>query len=351
MAIIPFPSGFVRAAGWRQEPTGGLQRSEWTGRTRAINIGPAARWACAASLRPSQQADMRLWRGFAGAMQSKANFTRVEATEGSQYGAADNLILNPEFESGSAPWVLSSAWSRDTSGLANPFPVWALYTDSTRATDTATANSSARIGFGPGNRLFLSAYAIVASSPAGFVPITADFYNASNVFISTLTVDLGPAAGSVGVWRYVRGFVTAPAGTASVTIGLRNQLTAGYCYATSIRAGVLPDACTAAAGSGGLALNLAGLQPFTRHLQAGDMLTVTLPSGDEQLITLTADLVAASGTATAALATPLREVPTAGALVYLSRPHALMRCADPMGWGVSPGGVYEAQSLELEESF
>ena len=61
-------------------------------------------------------------------------------------------------------------------------------------------------------------------------------------------------------------------------------------------------------------------------MKAGHLLTVTLPSGDEQLVGLAADLAAdGAGKAVAQLGSPIREAVANNASVEVKRPWALMR--------------------------
>lgn len=106
-----------------------------------------------------------------------------------------------------------------------------------------------------------------------------------------------------------------------------------------------------ATGAGSTALPLDGLPNSTTLLPAGSLITVTLSTGDEQLIGLTEALTSnSSGEATANLATPLRGNTPDNAIVETRRPWGLMRAVNPVAWGADPGSIYE-HVLQAEEAF
>ncbi len=106
-----------------------------------------------------------------------------------------------------------------------------------------------------------------------------------------------------------------------------------------------------AASAGATSISLKGLPNSTTLLAAGRFITVTLASGDEQLLGLTAALTSnGSGIATATLSGPLRENVANNAAVQTKRPWGLMRAVDPLAWTVEPGAIY-GHSLTAEEAF
>ncbi|RSV44419.1 hypothetical protein CA234_03110 [Sphingomonas sp. ABOLE] len=109
-----------------------------------------------------------------------------------------------------------------------------------------------------------------------------------------------------------------------IRVGLDQQTAVGN---PTVRAG----------GSAGLTVPLQGLPASQTVLEAGHLMTVTLPSGHERLVCLTASLVSdAQGRATATFAPELGEVPQAGAAVEIQWPHALVRMSDDTnGWEFS----------------
>ncbi len=79
------------------------------------------------------------------------------------------------------------------------------------------------------------------------------------------------------------------------------------------------------AGAGRM-LPLTGLVPLTRVLEAGQFLTVPLPSGHHRMVMLLADLISsAGGTATAQLDFALNETPVTGTVVETANPFCPMR--------------------------
>jgi hypothetical protein len=156
----------------------------------------------------------------------------------------------------------------------------------------------------------------------------------------TCAADIRPMrAGDIETWRAFQAQMKLP--------GARVRLPA----VESGQRGQTALATVNGANQTGDALALSGLTPSQRNLRAGQMLTVVLP-GDEQLIMLTADLLAdASGNGTAQLGSPLRRSPANGATVELNLPWGLMRTTDPLGWSVDPAPIYGARQIIFEEAF
>ena len=357
MAIWNLPTGFTRAHGWAQ-PDGrkALQRSEFTGRTRELLIGPADRWQCSADVRPMTDADLVEWRAFQMRMKQPGARARIAATEGGQNEAAA-LIANPDFE-GAGSWIFPASILRSdlysASGIPPKVGKWGVTLfPVSGAEQYLQANGGATTLAAPGDRVYLSAWVMdSAGTLTGSSLLFVEWLNSGGTQIGTAGANISPA-GAAGVWRRVIASAVAPAGTAAMQFALMNDLTAGVQWATRLIASTMPVAATvASSGAVGQTLPLSGLKPSTRNLRAGDMITVSLPSGDEQLIGLLRDLVAdGSGNATAHLAAPLRETPASGAIVELSEPWALMRASDPVGWGAEPGRIYQPMRIDFEEAF
>lgn len=82
-----------------------------------------------------------------------------------------------------------------------------------------------------------------------------------------------------------------------------------------------PPTVDTGAGNG-YTLPLTGMSPSTIILEAGQHMTVPLPSGHNRPVRLTADLVTdAAGKAVAAFSPALNEVPTLGATVETANPY------------------------------
>lgn len=104
-----------------------------------------------------------------------------------------------------------------------------------------------------------------------------------------------------------------------------------------------------AASSPGYTLPLKGLTPSVTILQAGQYMTVPLPSGRQRAVMLTAPLVSnASGLATAAFVPALGEVPANNATVETKDPFIPFSPVDPVqGFDMSEG--IATTSFEVEE--
>jgi hypothetical protein len=107
------------------------------------------------------------------------------------------------------------------------------------------------------------------------------------------------------------------------------------------------------AGQMGFSLNVDGLPASTLFLRSGQMISVALAGGDEQLLTLRGPDVTSNGAgqATFTFDMPLRAAPADNAVVRIRWPVAVMRVRDPMGWDAAPGGIYQIPTLTAEEAF
>jgi hypothetical protein len=106
-------------------------------------------------------------------------------------------------------------------------------------------------------------------------------------------------------------------------------------------------------GQLGFSLYVDGLPADTLILRPGHLISVALPGGDEQLLTLSGlDVISnALGQALFTFATPLRAAPEDDAVVRIRWPVAVMRVRDSMGWDAAPGGIYQIPPLTAEEAF
>jgi hypothetical protein len=88
MAIINIPAGLlIRTANWRQE--GGIiyNRSEFTGRTQALRIGPAGRWTADIEIVPTNtQAGVNTVRAFLAQLYNPADSFRLSPADVQQVG-------------------------------------------------------------------------------------------------------------------------------------------------------------------------------------------------------------------------------------------------------------------------
>ena len=134
-------------------------------------------------------------------------------------------------------------------------------------------------------------------------------------------------------------------------VSLRGPVNSFPVRATENQQTTATNPTVAGGGTAGATLPLTGLPASATVLKAGDMLTVTLPSGHKRLVMLTADLVSgAGGTATATIAPELGEAPASGAAVEMQWPYALCRLtSEPQGWDVAPGQLYQL-TINAEEA-
>lgn len=112
-------------------------------------------------------------------------------------------------------------------------------------------------------------------------------------------------------------------------------------------------AAAAPIAAGATVVPLAGLLPNAAVLRPGQLMTVPLAAGDEQLVTIVEILVAdAAGLGTATIGEPLRRAVAAGAAIEITEPWALMRMIDgeQLAWSVSKGQVYGV-GFKCEEAY
>jgi hypothetical protein len=129
--------------------------------------------------------------------------------------------------------------------------------------------------------------------------------------------------------------------------GVRNWFK--YQVACQCHAGAKP---VVAAGAGnGYSLPLTGMQPSTRILEAGQWLTVPLPSGHSRLVCLTSDLVTnAAGAATALFNVALNEIPLLGVTVETANPFVPLNSSERR-LGLQYSDNLSGANLTLEEAF
>ena len=111
--------------------------------------------------------------------------------------------------------------------------------------------------------------------------------------------------------------------------------------------GSAPKVATAGKGR---TLALKGMQPNTRHLDAGQYLTIPLPSGHHRTVILSADLVAdASGNGVASFGPPIDETVAVDTVVETGEPFVPMRMTDPDTALAASNGV-TAASIDFVEA-
>jgi hypothetical protein len=348
MSIIELPFGFIRSTSWGLPPVYSLQRSAWTGRTRVIEIGPAARWTCVADIRPSRESDIPFWRAFQARMFSPGARVRLRRQPGSQFGPGSNLTAVPD----ARDWAVAGATAGITRFLATdaaPLPriVQAVAPPTAGGYDDAARRAPATAG----TVYYVAGSVRLTGSPGVVTPVRQVYLNSSLVFIAQTGASV--AGVPAGVWTRIQGSGAAPAGTAFIVPSFFFTHTTGTIEATDHYIGLLPERCQVnGAGQTGMALNVFGLAPNLVHLRAGHCVTVVYPSGDEQLLALTADVVAdGSGLAQLQFAAPMRQSPANNSFVELSRPWGLMRALEPLQTAHIPGGIVQPGAVTFEEAF
>jgi hypothetical protein len=110
-----------------------------------------------------------------------------------------------------------------------------------------------------------------------------------------------------------------------------------------------PAPLIAAGATDGYTVPLKGMQPSTYILEAGQHLTIPLPSGHHRPVRLTAPIITdAAGNATAQFAPALNQVPAVNTLVESANPYVRMISTTPRIPFPTSNGV-SGFSLSLEE--
>jgi hypothetical protein len=85
MAIITIPSSLgIRNLKWSQPPTYQTNRSDLTGATRTVSLGPAERWFASGTLVPVNISDLYAVRAFKANMKRPDNYMRLPMLEQAQ---------------------------------------------------------------------------------------------------------------------------------------------------------------------------------------------------------------------------------------------------------------------------
>jgi hypothetical protein len=117
---------------------------------------------------------------------------------------------------------------------------------------------------------------------------------------------------------------------------------------------VSPFTGTVVSGAAGASTMVVGSMPaFVTYLTAGCLMQIPLPSGKNQMVMLTQDLVSDSfGVGTATFEPPLRETAAVSTAIEAKRPCCEVALAgSSISWGVEPGKIYGVGTLQLEEAF
>jgi hypothetical protein len=111
-----------------------------------------------------------------------------------------------------------------------------------------------------------------------------------------------------------------------------------------------PKPVVAAGATAGYSLPLSGMTPNALILEAGQFITVPLPSGHNRAVCLSADLLTnGAGTATAQFNGALNEIPTLGATVETAAPFIPMALVTETQ-GFSLSGSVSGTSFDVEEA-
>jgi hypothetical protein len=351
MAIVPFPRDILRSAAWSQARGRALvQQSAFSGRSRQLDFGVAARWQAECEPIPAfSGSDQALAiEAFEAACQLPGNHFRLPAGEAGQHGPTANLVGNSELEFGTAGWIVPSDVIRLASNgsLLEVENVFIALGGSARSIE---ANSGSGVAVTPGETILFQTWAY-RHTAANTAVAVLNWRDVGGIDFGSAGIVLNPA---VGQWVYFAIVATVPASAATARIRYDvDAAGAGFAGLGGLWAGRVPRrAAVDGAANAGRTLSLSGLGPNLLNLRAGQFLTVLLPGGDEQLVRLAADLIAnGSGLGAASLVSPLRRTPEAAAAIELDKPWGLMRATHAPGWNVEPGAV-RGYRLACEEAF
>lgn len=178
-------------------------------------------------------------------------------------------------------------------------------------------------------------------------------YNRSEFTGRTRALRIGPAA------RWTCDFQIVPSNDPATIEATRLFLATASRHNYGFRLPMVDDAQSATitalvngGGQLGETLNIDGLPNSATVLTAGEFISVTISSDDEQALLLTVNLTSnASGQATATLNTPLRRAPADNAVVKIASPVAIMRLRDALSYQVQPASIHTWSNFTAEEAF
>lgn len=359
MAIIALPPSVrIRHIEWSLDRPAQINRSPYSGARKVVANPWHGRWTARVELAPIiGEANVRAWRGFLASLKGQINTFLVPAIEGPQHALG---TVFPAISNVSGTTVTAIGGS--------------LYTIEKTGGVTATYDAAAVSASGFSGNFSLQMRQTVGNS-GPFIGVSANPTAANGAIIDrswqlfstgTLwrmfesgTLQGGSLAASAYafIWRtgstvgYGRGATLAAAqaapdrtvtDTSSLFLDCSLPNTSDKIEVLFSGTQNLPTA-SAGAAQGATSIALSGAPAMTQGMLA----TVSLPSGNKQLVMLTADLAGSTIT----FEPPLREAISTGAQVDTMSPGAQVALADSaFSWSVDQGQLYGI-SFGVEEAF
>lgn len=355
MSIITLPDNNFRSINWTLVQPTQVNRSEFTSARQVMQLPGASYWKASAEHAPIRgEANIRTWRSFFAQLKGQANTFRLPSTEAAQRSGTNPRIKVPTITltptAGMSMLATDSAKKVTGTGTAETFyATTPKYSSGVSLSYIATQAAVARmvgmnstpgdgtdhtrleIGFGTLNG---SGYQTIINGTASGVLGT---YSAGDVF-------------SIGYYRNKASFflngrqVSQSIATSGLSLGIDSSFLTLNAQADSIRFGLL--------GAGVTSLDLEALPASQTALSAGSFVTVPLVNGGEQMVVLTADLVADSGgLGTMTFLPALRFPAVAGAPVETKNPYCIVALDSPeVSYSVDPGALYTF-GLSATEAF
>lgn len=320
MTIVAMPASVrVQRVRWQLDRPAQVNRSAYTGARRVVANPWHGKWSASAEIVPIVgEANVRAWRAFLASLKGQINTFQLPATEGPQY-VGSNPTAGASAAQGATSITLSSTITFPGANLVGD-PGFDSAVFWTGATGGWSVSGSKAVGTAVNGYLFKSAATVVGVYQYSFDIVTR-------------------SAGSV---RCYEGTTAVFSGSGSAVGTFTGTFTASTGGEYGLNSN---DGFTGTVDNFSLKLGtVSGVPPLT----AGMMVTVTLPSGNKQLVMLTAD-VTVGGVIT--FEPPLREAISSGAAIEALSPYALVALADSsFGWSVDPGTLYGI-SFNADEAF
>lgn len=336
MANIPLPSSVrIRRVEWRLDRPGQANVSAWTGKRTVVSNPWHGKWSAQVELAPIiGEANVRAWRATLAKLKGVINTLQLPATEGPQHA-------------GGSPGIAANAAQGATSLTLTAGSTYGPELVSNGTFDSATTGWA----FGAGCSGEISSQRLVLTCTTASSTAQSATQTITGLTIGqTYQITVGFMAASNG--NFARFRLVGQSATKDLSTGSSQTIT----FTATATSAVLELAiATASAWNSVLGATATfdnvSIKQVTATavppLTAGMLTTVVLPSGNAQLLMLTADVAANA----ISFEPPLREAVTTSNTIETANPYAQVALSDSQfGWSVDPGTLYNL-GFAVEEAF
>lgn len=337
MGLIAMPGSVrIRHIEWSLDRPAQVNRSPYTGARKVVANPWHGMWRARVDLAPIVgEGNVRAWRAFLGKLKGQINSFYLPATEGPQH-----LLGSQTASAGAAQGATSITLANSSTYGPELLTNGTFDTNTSGWTDSGTSSS----WISPGQMRVTMTGASGATFASGAISVSAgDQFRVKGTLNASHT-NFGRIRLIGGSNLFVLPLSSYPSGNIDAVVTATASWV-GYNFEVS-------PATSAAYGSVGdyVDADNCSLKKITGStaptLTAGMLATVMLPSGNAQLVQITA--VAGN---TINFEPPLREAISSGAVVETASPFAQVALADSLiGWSVDPGTQYGI-GFDAEEVF